>query len=94
MPTDALRISGLDLDISDFARIAHRFGLSSEVYLSVLSVLSSFFNIGVLSACFKFACYLDFDNALLKLCNIKYAIRYRFSFLIILTCMSEVKYVT
>ena len=37
MPTDALRISGLDLDISDFARIAHRFGLSSEVYLSVNS---------------------------------------------------------
>ena len=54
----------------------------------VLSVLSSFLKIGVISAYFKLAGYSEHDKALLKLCNIKYAIRSQFS-LIILTGISE-----
>ena len=45
----------------------------------ILSVLSSFLKIGVISAYFKVAGYSELDKALLQLCNIKYANRSRFS---------------
>ena len=35
--TDASRISGLDMDVSDFAKTAHRFCLSLEEYLWLYS---------------------------------------------------------
>ena len=54
----------------------------------VLSVLSFFVKIGLISACFRLAGYSELDKALLKPCNIKYAIRSRSS-LIILTGISE-----
>ena len=44
--------------------------------------------IGVISAYFKLAGYSEHDKALLKLCNIKYAVRSQFS-LITLTGISE-----
>ena len=49
-----------------------------------MSALSSFLKIGVISEYFKLPGYSELDKALLQLCNIKYAIRYQFS-LIILT---------
>ena len=54
----------------------------------VLSVLSFFFEIRVMSVYFKLFVYSHLDKALFKLCNINYAIRSRFS-LIILTGISE-----
>ena len=50
----------------------------------ILSALSSFLKIDVISAYFKLPGYSELDKALLQLCNIKYAIRYQVS-LIILT---------
>ena len=50
----------------------------------VLLVLSSFLKIGVISAYYKLVVYSELDNALLKLCNIKYAVRSRFSLIILI----------
>ena len=54
----------------------------------VLTVLSSFLKIGVISAYVELAGYSELDKALLKLYNIKHAIRSRF-YLITLTGIFE-----
>ena len=54
----------------------------------VLTVLSSFLKIGAISAYVELAGYSELDKALLKLYNIKHAIRSRF-YLITLTGIFE-----
>ena len=81
----SLRISCFNMDKSDFTWSAHRFCKRRLMVLwLVLLVLSSFLKIGVISAYYKLVVYSELDNALLKLCNIKYAVRSRFSLIILI----------